>query len=62
MCQLIKTNVDIEIVIRFIEKSIAQEKTIMQTHQVLNNDTEYIAIDYEITQVERLLCFLRRCA
>lgn len=62
MCQLIKNNVDVEIVIRFLEKSIAQEKTIMQTHDILDNDTEYITIDYEITQVERLLCFLRRCA
>lgn len=62
MCHLIKNHVDVDIVIQFIERSIQQEKTILQTHETLSNDIEYISIDYEITQVERLLCLLRRCA
>lgn len=62
MCHLIKTHVDIEKVISFLERSIEQEKVILKTHKVLHNELSYLETDFEITQVERLLSFLRRCA
>ena len=62
MCTLIKTRVDVEKVINFLERNIEQEKVLLKTHKVLNNEARYLEVDYEITQVERLLSFLRKCA
>lgn len=57
-----KTTVDVPALIRFIERTLSDERTIQEVNALLNNDISYLCRDYEHTQAEILLSFLRRAA
>jgi hypothetical protein len=57
-----KKAVDVNAVIRFLERVLAEDRPIQDVHALLGNDFIFLSRDYERTQVEILLSFLRRAA
>ena len=54
-----KRDIDIQALIRFLERSIEQERTVVEANKELHNPCSYIPLDYELTHAELFLIRLR---
>jgi hypothetical protein len=51
---------DVKAVVSLLERAVEQEKAMLSIHETLDDQVSYLVQDYEITQTEILLCYLRR--
>lgn len=51
---------DVEAVIRFLERTISEERPVVEAYKALNDPDRYVPLEYDITQAKQLLLILRR--
>lgn len=58
MCRF-RNNVDVPETISIIHEFIRQEEVLIETHKVLNNESEYLKEEKKVTHLKILLSALR---